>query len=117
MSNIRKVIILVVVVVLIAGAVYVLGGKSSDVPADGLVRENFDSVNSGENQEFLRVLKNLENVSLDGSILTTEAFMSLVDFSLQLNPEPTGRANPFRPIDITERALANSQNATATTSP
>ncbi len=69
----------------------------------GIVAENFDAGNAGDNQEFLRVLKNLQNVSLDGSILSSSAFTSLVDFGIELTPQPQGRPNPFIPINPNEQ--------------
>lgn len=81
--------------------------KSDDKPSvttsqGGIVTERFDSGIDNENQEFLRVLKNLQNVSLDGSILSSEVFASLVDFGIELTPQPKGRSNPFLPIDSNE---------------
>jgi len=119
MSNFAKIVIFLIVIFLIAAGFYFLRGNKAVAPATGLVKENFDSSDFGENQEFLRVLKNLERVSLDGSVLTTQAFLSLVDFSLELAPEPVGRINPFRPINPLERDFASFTNINdaTTTSP
>src|SRR3989344_8364067 len=99
MSGIGKIAAILIVIFLILAGIYFLMGDETALPSNGLVREDFDAGGFGENQEFLSVLKNLENVSLDGSILSTESFASLVDFSLELAPQPTGRINPFRPIN------------------
>ena len=115
MSNPAKIIMVLVALLLAFVGFNYLKGDEESSPTTGLVRENFDSsVGGGDNSEFLRVLKNLESVSLDGSFLATEAFTNLIDFSLELTPEPVGRPNPFRPINLLERDLATFQNASST---
>ncbi|HEY9582965.1 MAG TPA: hypothetical protein VJK09_01460 [Candidatus Paceibacterota bacterium] len=116
MSKIGKIIIALILILVVIVGINFLKGNDNNAPTSGLVTENFDTGNTGENQEFLRVLKNLENVSLDPAILNSEDFRSLVDFSIELAPQPTGRTNPFKPINPLERDLATFDNATSTSS-
>ncbi|HEY4482722.1 MAG TPA: hypothetical protein VI953_00955 [Candidatus Paceibacterota bacterium] len=98
---------LVVVFLAIAGYQFLIkdsaANPSSTVPG-GIVTEDF-TAGTADNQEFLRVLKNLESVSLDGSVLSSEAFTSLIDFSVALQDQPKGRVNPFKPINPFEPGL------------
>ncbi len=50
------------------------------------------------NKQFLDNLSNLKAVTLDDSIFSDPAFVSLTDFGLKLVPEPKGRDNPFAPL-------------------
>ena len=109
---------LVVVFLAVAGYQFLLksdGTASPRVSPVGIVTEDF-SGGLADNQEFLRVLKNLESVSLDGSILTNEAFASLVDFSVQFPDQPKGRVNPFKSINPFDPELV-SAGASAPTPP
>ena len=108
MSNLGKIVTGLVVVFLgIVGYQFLIKADSSvtTLSPAGIVTESFDGTGTAENQEFLRVLKNLESVSLDGSILSSEAFISLVDFSVPLSDQPKGRVNPFKPINPLEPEL------------
>lgn len=93
------------VVFLIVGGVQYLRGRSVPASTSSLVSESFQDPNQIENQAFLTALKNLERVSLDGTILSSALFTGLVDFSVELKDQPKGRLNPFKPIDLNERDL------------
>ena len=54
------------------------------------------------NKQFLDNLSNLKAVTLDDSIFSDPAFVSLTDFGLTLAPEPKGRDNPFAPLETDE---------------
>ncbi|OGZ10594.1 MAG: hypothetical protein A3D67_01930 [Candidatus Lloydbacteria bacterium RIFCSPHIGHO2_02_FULL_51_22] len=47
---------------------------------------------------LLLVLRSLQNLSLDTSILDDVAFRALKDYSVILDAVPQGRKNPFAPI-------------------
>jgi hypothetical protein len=51
-----------------------------------------------EGQEILRVLNSLKAVKMDTEFFDDKVFKSLVDFSVELAPQPAGRFNPFAPI-------------------
>lgn len=108
MSNIGKIVgALVVVFLLIVGYKFLVVDKESPDEGKSVVTEEFDTNGTqGENEEFLRVLNNLENVSLDKALFSQEAFARLHDFSLQLGEQPKGRQNPFRPVSALELELA-----------
>lgn len=117
MSTGVKIILIIVVLLAAFLGINYLRSSNTDAPTSGgLVSETFDTKTSSENQEFLRALKNLESVQLDGSILSSAAFNSLVDFSVSLVDQPKGRANPFRPINPLE-AEFSAFTAGATSSP
>ncbi len=118
MNSIGKIVAVLVVVFLgLAGYQYLKKEQAPTASVGGIVTENFDSTSSGDNQEFLRVLKNLENVSLDGEFLTSAAFMNLRDFSVELQDQPRGRSNPFRPINPFEADLAASVSGLSAPAP
>ena len=53
---------------------------------------------SAEGQEILSVLNSLKAVKMDTEFFDDKVFKSLVDFSVELAPQPAGRFNPFAPI-------------------
>ena len=117
MSNIAKIVTgLVVLFLAVAGYQFFIKPDpvAKTASPSGIVTENFDGAAGADNQEFLRVLKNLESVTLDGSILSSEAFTSLVDFSVQISDQPKGRINPFKPINPNEPELIAASVASST---
>ncbi|HEY4515235.1 MAG TPA: hypothetical protein VJJ22_03715 [Candidatus Paceibacterota bacterium] len=116
-NGIKIIVVLVLLVLAFLGLNYLKSSNTAPTSAGGLVSENFNNSISSENQDFLRALKNLESVSLDGSMFSSEAFNSLIDFSVTLVPQPVGRPNPFRPINLLEADFsAFSDNVSSTTS-
>ena len=51
-----------------------------------------------ETQDFLVRLQSLRSINLDMSIFDDKRFSSLVNFKQALPDEPTGRKNPFAPV-------------------
>lgn len=49
-------------------------------------------------QDLISLLNELQSVSFDPAFLRSPAFVSLIDFSVDLGNQPKGRANPFEPI-------------------
>src|SRR3989344_2377247 len=129
MGTIGKIVAgLVIIFLAFAGYEFFIKSDSANAPnttiRGGIVTEDFAGAGTAENQEFLRVLKNLESVSLDGSFLSSEAFTSLIDFSVALRDQPKGRVNPFKPINPFDPELVaasvsplNPAPAPATSSP
>ena len=61
--------------------------------------------------EFVRLLERLQGVKLNSDLFASPAWKSLVNFQVELVPEPKGRRNPFSPIGFD---FLNSVGATAT---
>ncbi len=57
-------------------------------------------------KDLFALLDKIESISLDGSIFTDKAFISLQDFSVTLVPETPGRSNPFAPLPSQPAARA-----------
>lgn len=49
--------------------------------------------------ELLSVLDNLKRIQIDTTVFDSEMFRALRDFSVTLTPLPSGRANPFSPLE------------------
>jgi len=52
-----------------------------------------------ETQAFLVRLQQLKSIDLDGGIFDDSIFKSLTDHRQALGNEPTGRENPFLPVE------------------
>lgn len=52
-----------------------------------------------EGEEVLQMLEILQSTKLDLSLFGDSVFQGLVDYSVDLIPEPVGRENPFLPFD------------------
>jgi len=57
-----------------------------------------DIQNAAIGREFLSVLLKLRSLDLDETIFSDRSFVILKDFSQEIKPQPSGRANPFLQI-------------------
>lgn len=49
-------------------------------------------------REIVVLLSQLQGITLDTTILDSDAFDGLIDYNKPVAPQPVGRANPFAPI-------------------
>lgn len=54
---------------------------------------------SDTERDILRILSDLRSVHLNHDLLETTVFLSLEDYSVFIEEGPTGRRNPFAPVD------------------
>jgi hypothetical protein len=52
-----------------------------------------------ETEEFLIRLQSLRSIDIDDAIFDDVRFSSLVNFKTDIGDEPTGRRNPFAPVE------------------
>lgn len=57
-----------------------------------------DAASGDVGNETLQLLSELRTLVLDEDIFTDRTFQNLEDFSVELQPQPIGRNNPFAPI-------------------
>jgi hypothetical protein len=96
MSNLLKnlLIALVLAVVLFLG--YNLFLAEDDETS--LSSATGESQAARETQAFLVRLQSLRAVDINTNVFTDSTFRSLTDFRQEIVDEPTGRANPFAPV-------------------
>jgi hypothetical protein len=71
--------------------------------------------NAAIEQELLSQLLQLSTITLDDRVFSNPAFVSLVDFSQPIEPQPVGRPNPFAPIAVTVPPPAQVEPAATST--
>jgi hypothetical protein len=54
--------------------------------------------NTPATSDLLITLASLHTITLDNSIFTDPAYLSLTDFGVTIPPENVGRPNPFAPL-------------------
>lgn len=83
---------------------YVLrGAPASDAL---LVTEQVAAPNEAE-RDLVATLLQLRTVTLDGTIFSDPAFQSLLDYGIEIVPEPVGRTNPFAPLPTSAAPVPN----------
>lgn len=60
-----------------------------------------DGVTAVDTDRILRQLNDLRRIRINTDLFNSQAFLSLVDFSITINPQPIGRDNPFLPSTYT----------------
>ncbi len=88
--------IIVIVLAALVGIVgwYVLRGNTGSAPL--LVTER--PVSNEAERDLVATLLQLRAVTLEGAIFSDPAFHSLIDYGIEIVPEPVGRTNPFAPL-------------------
>lgn len=93
-SNTKKIITAVVLIAVVAFAVYFFFFRSVEV---AMVLDEFGNPVQAQvvGQDLIDLLHELESVKLDDAIFSSPALQNLVDLSVTLVPQPQGRENPF----------------------
>lgn len=88
------------VTLLVLLLVLVIGYYLMSRPADPLMMEpNLENGNLVlQSEKILADINKLNRISISGSLFADEAFRSLVDRRVPLPETPTGRPNPFAPV-------------------
>lgn len=92
----HKMGILVVVVIVIAFVLYSIffTGEEDEI----ITSETSEEASIVVGADLLGMLLELKSLTLDSSVFSNEIFRALVDYSVDLAPQPIGRDNPFAPI-------------------
>ncbi len=118
-----KILNIVIVILLLAALVYgYMQFTSSDVTdSEGLSTSTgtslpgspalLDSTGATDQGDFVSLLLDLKQISLDTAFLTSSLFSSLQDFSRDIPPQNIGRRNPFAPTGANEVARPRSTQA------
>jgi hypothetical protein len=101
----HKLIVALIVIVMLGVGWYTLSGNSAPAPT---LTTTSVAGSSPADQNMVSTLLALRAVTLDATIFSDPAFMSLKDFSTQIVPEPVGRTNPFAPLSTSASASATS---------
>lgn len=100
MSNLSKVLIGVVVLVLVF-FVFNYFKNTADTDTGSLIVQG-ETKETVDAKYILNLLNKMNQVSLNDSIFVNQAFMRLEDNSVALFPQPISRENPFAPINSSE---------------
>ncbi len=105
----RNTLILIVVGVIVAGAVW-YGFSGSSAGSTILTTQAADASSNPAQQDLVSTLLTLRAVSLSGTIFSDPSFRGLKDFSTQIVSEPMGRPDPFAPLPSSVTAAAAAAN-------
>lgn len=109
MFNIKKIIIIVVIVILafIGYAVMISGNKKES--ASGVTRQSVSTTSAGQNsnaatldgpgKEFVTQLLAIQNIKFNLQLFSDPVFKGLQDWSREILPQESGRPNPFAPLE------------------
>jgi len=100
----NKKIIGIIVIIIVAFVLYSMFLKP-DTSVDQFIISSVGGEQLAGGREIIVLLEDLQSINLNPEFFTTNAFASLQDFSIPLDPEPKGRVNPFSPLDTVETKL------------
>lgn len=95
--NKSKIIIWVVVIVtLLIGAYFYFSSDASLPKTGNLLAQDNSAVVVGGN--ILPLLKLIDSLVIDPSFFVDPVYLSLKDYTVNINPQNVGRADPFAPL-------------------
>lgn len=89
---------IVIVVLLFAGYSFWFGNKKEVDVLTSTVTEG--NTQSPVGNKLLLLLIELKSIRLNDNLFQDPTFQNLKDFGQPLIPEPSGRRNPFAPVDL-----------------
>lgn len=99
----KNLVIIIIVIIAIVGGVYYFYSSKKPKGETAIIDMDQGAVGADENilqesQKIFSLLDELNSVKLDVGFFEGKFFRSLIDFSVELVPEPVGRENPFAPL-------------------
>lgn len=110
-SSNKNLIITFVIIIALCAAGYMYITRDTAPSSDLLVDIPTDTATEGS---FLSALNQLQVIRLDTTIFDNAVFESLTDISTRLSEQPSGRPNPFAPIDSSAITQTSVQTQTST---
>ncbi len=103
LQKFKKVIIAVLVIVALMFAYKIFVLDPSKAENAGSLRSESDSIVSSEiGREIVGTLNRLKTINIDNDFFQEDAFVQLIDFSVEIQDQPIGRDNPFKQPNIAE---------------
>lgn len=121
-----KILNIVIVILILAALVYgymqFTKSPDADTPEGLSTTSDSESLDAGlstqtQQNDFVALLLDLKQISLDTEFLTSSVFTSLTDFSRDITPQNVGRRNPFAPIGANAGVDERSTQVSAFTTP
>lgn len=101
-KKIKIAVIIITITLIVFGIYYFYSSKKSGEELRIIDMDKTEPVASEdilqECERIFNLLDQLKTIKLDTGFFENKFFNSLVDFSVELTPEPVGRDNPFAPI-------------------
>ena len=94
-----KNLLVIAVIIIVTFVAYSMFFAGKGIDTDILTSSSISGVQSSANNEILLFLINLKSIQLNDSLFQDPFFKQLKDFGRDLILEPTGRRNPFSPVD------------------
>ncbi len=98
MSNLLKNLLFALGLALLLWLGYVLFLRDTEEALITATGEGMSAEAAVKTQEFIVRLNELDRMRLDTSVITDSRFMSLANFRQPITDEPSGRNNPFAPL-------------------
>src|SRR3989338_170331 len=98
--------------VVIAGAIWYGFSYAGSSREAVLGTEKVVAALNDEDQDIVKNLLILRSVDLNGTILSSKAFLGLQDFGTEITQEPVGRPDPFAPLSASVQVPATPASQT-----
>ncbi len=97
MSKYKKILSIVIAIIVIF-IIYSLFFKPEGSQIQPIVSSSANTQIINE-REVLILLEDLRSIDLNPELFESKSFITLLDFSIPIEPEPKGRENPFSSVE------------------
>jgi predicted RND superfamily exporter protein len=94
----KIIIIIIILLAVLLGYSFISGGSQTSNADPLLVSSNTNTQARIVGNEIISALNQIQTLNLSKDIFEDKVFLSLVDRSEEIAPEPVGKTNPFSPI-------------------
>lgn len=95
----RNILIALLILAAVGAAGYFYTTRDRTSETDLLVGTPAGDVGGAVDGDLLSALGQLRRITLDDSVFDDPIFKSFTDYSTTIVPQPSGRSNPFAPIE------------------
>lgn len=92
------IVVIVIAAILIGGWYFYENGTSSSAGSANLTASSPSGSSPIVGADVLSILQSVSSIKIDTSFFSSPVYQSLVDYSIQVPPQPVGRPDPFAPV-------------------
>lgn len=96
-TNFKRITAIIIGLVIVAVGYYYLTTGSQPSSDQGVTVATPEDLQNQIGKDLIATLETIKGIKLDRSVLDSNVFQSLQDFSVPISPQTVGRENPFAP--------------------
>lgn len=94
----KKLTVILIIILVLASFVYFYMKGNELSKNSSLLEGSTPDVSNNVGAEVLALLNQVKLIKIDSTIFESPVYKTLVDYTVEVPPQPVGRPNPFAPV-------------------